>query len=195
MRARFIRLGVLALAICLFATPRAFAQPVINFDENGNGTFVGAGPIPATIGTDPSNGKNTLVYTLPFVPSVFGDVNVSEVAAGGPLSDVLRFFPGSNQLFVYSDTAESGELPDLADVGLPGNVITPTASRIESGVEGGLQGLFPYTPTPNEPGFLAGAAGAQYNFTSDTAVPEPASIMGIAALATGMAIRRRPRRG
>src|SRR3954465_4676148 len=117
MKAHFICLGVLAWAICLSATPRAFAQGIVNFDENGHGNVTGGGPLPASIALDPTSGKNTLVYTLPFTPSVFGDVQVFEFASGGPFSDVLRFFPSTNQLFVYSDTAESGELPDLADVG------------------------------------------------------------------------------
>ena len=174
-------LGVACFFVFAIVARQAGAQPIVSFDENGNGTVNGV-VLPFTVELDPTTVPGTmpptLMYTLPFIPSVSGDVQIFESPTGGPASDLLRFVPGSPQLFVYSDLAESGEKPDLADVGLPPNAQTNITTRVEQGPEGGVNGLFPYIPTPNEPGFVVGA-NAQYNFTSD--VPEPVAAMVLCA--------------
>jgi hypothetical protein len=174
----------------------------IDFDENGLGFVIGAGandPVPLTpLGNrpdpfDPTNGLNPLVYQVPVIPPTMvpGDIVLAEIA-GGPASDLLRF-TGGNQIVVYSELAETGEAPDLADVGLPTSRQTNLLNLVETGGEGAKNGLFGYTPTPNQPGYIA--PGVLLNFTSD--VPEPAAAAtatGIVVTAVAPTLLRRPRR-
>lgn len=197
--------------IVLAATASVSAQTTINFDENGNGTiqnipdepnftvpleFDGNNPD----STDPGSGLHPATYFLrqsaEHGTPVVGDVLVFESAAGGPLSDLLRFTP-DGYLLVYSDLPEAGENPDLADVGIPASRQANLVTFRETGPEGGPNGLFGYTPGINDPGYIAYFEGAVvvYNFTSDT-VPEPAILPALGALSAGavwtsMARRRR----
>ena len=200
----------IAFALTLILTAEISSATVINFDENGKGTItppsgvvfplVSLGNQPDPF--DPANGLLPLVYdltasgiTLPVVP---GDMNVIEVA-GTPPSDLVRWTTNAaalhNFLVVYSDRAETGELPDLADVGLPTLRQTNLVTFNETGPEGGPNGVFGYAPTPNQPGFFINSANdtPTYNFISDGAVPEPASA-GLLLLGAGSLLARARRR-
>jgi hypothetical protein len=118
----------------------------------------------------------TLAYTLPF-PGVRGDVVLDEPPAPSQHSDLLRF-DGNFHLFFFSDPTPGlpGDPPDSpADKGLPPNFLSPALFFLESGSEGGLQGLFGYVPGPADPGADVAAAGPNlYNFISD--IPEPGAL-------------------
>jgi hypothetical protein len=182
------------------------AQFTITFDENGKGIIQNTAgnqqPLPS-LGNipdpfDPGNGLNPLAYNLaaviPGVVPFDGDIDLYEPpAATGVLSDLLRWTHGL--LLVYSDRAESGETPDLADVGLPTARQQPLLSLPETGPENGLNGLFGYTPNAGDPGFYPVPPGpVTYNFISDRAVPEPATCLLFVCGSLGLALSRRRRR-
>ncbi|HEY7087216.1 MAG TPA: hypothetical protein VH518_03945, partial [Tepidisphaeraceae bacterium] len=142
---------------------------------------------------DPGNGLQPLTYFLRQSAErlpIAGDVLVFENATTGTLSDLLRFTPDGH-LLVYSDLPEAGETPDLADVGIPASRQTNLVNVLETGSEGGLNGVFGYTPTPNQPGYIPYFTGAVvvYNFTSD--VPEPAMLTLVGAFSAAAMLRRR----
>ena len=190
---------VIALVICAESVQ---AQFTINFDENGNGTIqttAGFQPLPS-LGNivdpfDPNNGLMPLAYNLaaviPGVVPFNGDIDVIEPpTATGMHSDLLRWTQGL--LLVYSDTAESGETPDLADVGLPLARQMPLLTLPETGPESGPNGLFGYTPNLGDPGYYPVPPGpVTYNFTSDAgAVPEPASCLLLLCGSLGLILAR-----
>ena len=176
-----IALTASLLALLLTTSLRA---SVFTFNENGAGTVqLASGQTLPMVGSkmpdpfDPTNGLLPLVYQIPPALTgivVQGDVGLIEVA-GTPPSDLLRWgnTPTGALLVVYSDLAESGEAPSAADVGLPGTFQSPLIFLQETGPENGLNGLFGYSPTPNQPGYYLNSAGdtPTYNFISDT--PEP----------------------
>ena len=186
----------------------AQAALVVNFDEFGNGTIQGAAgtvPLPS-LGNivdpvDPGNGLMPLAYDLSaFGGAVFTPGDVDVVESDGTHSDLLRFTPMTTanpkqQLLIYSDLPEPGEFPvPPADVGIPvfrqlNNIALP-----ESGPEAGPNGLFGYIPNPNDPGFAPTPPGPiTYNFLSDGAVPEPASV-GLLMVGGAYALLARRRR-
>jgi hypothetical protein len=202
---RYITVVVVFVAMLLaMLLARVAGASVITFNENGQGTIqlnsgaviplVPLGNIPDPV--DPTNGLLPLVYDLAgsvglaSTPPVPGDMNVLEQPLGTPPSDLLRWTP-NGLLVVYSDRPEPGETPDLADVGLPALRQTNLITRVEVGPENGLNGVFGYAPTPNQPGFFTNSTGdtPTYNFISDT--PEPATA-GVASIA-GLALLRRHR--
>ena len=200
-------LFVASCTVATFAVVRSAAASVITFDENGKGTIqtpsgttvplVALGNIPDPV--DPTNGLLPLVYDLTasgiVSPVVPGDMDVLEIP-GTPNSDLLRWTSlpavGRSFLVVYSERPEPGEIPDAAGVGLPPGRQPNLIARQETGPENGLNGVFGYAPTPNQPGFFINSAGDTpvYNFISDT--PEPASL-SVAALAGIALLRRRCR--
>lgn len=163
------------------------AQPtnIITVNEFGVGTFNGS-PLASLMATDPMSGMTTLTYLLPF-PGVAGDVVLDEPPVPpANHSDLLRF-DGNFHLYFFSDFSPGSTLdpPDSpADVGLPpfNTAGLPTLFFLESGSEGGLQGLFGYVPGFNDPG-ADSAKPNLYNFISD--VPEPGSL---ALLVCGLGI-------
>jgi len=179
--------------VSAIAATAAFGQIVpVTFDENGNsGGAFGALPFSIVI-PDPVNGIATLSYALPFgvVP---GDVLVNEIA-GSPTSDVLRFF--NNRVWVFSEN-DGDPFPDLADVGLPptlqGNVAGPFP---ENGPEGNNGIAYFPPPGSGQPGDETpfGGPPVNYQFTSDAAVPEPATAAwGALGIAVACFARRRNR--
>jgi len=165
----------------------------ITFDENGHGTVNGQ-PLPFTVATDPTGGVMTspvLIYFLPF-DIQGGDVRLIELGQpNAPVSDIIRFFsplPGgtTSDLIFYSDV-ESGEPPNLADVGLP--VSSTTISINETGAEGNNGAV--WSPTLPEPGtpLLGGpvTGTVQYTIVSDGTVPDhgSAALLPLALLFLG----------
>jgi len=127
---------------------------LVRFDEKGNATIqVGSGPatpLTGALAPDPTQPAGAgqllaLTYMLP-EPVVAGDVSFAE-AAGGPISDWLRFTDAAGHLtgatgtgprtLFYSDL-EAGETnPDLADRPFPTNLGSGNVlAQLEVGVEG-----------------------------------------------------------
>jgi hypothetical protein len=178
-----IKLSFVKTAVLLAFTVSSgalFAQDFkLTLDENGHGT-VNGGPLPFTVGPDPSGGITTspvLIYTLPFDVQG-GDVALLEPGQpNAPISDVIRFFqptPGapSSFLIFYSDI-EAGEHLDLADSGLPNSSGSIFINEIgPEGNNGAVwNAAFPSPGTPLLGGPVSGTA--EYTIISD--VPEPAS--------------------
>jgi hypothetical protein len=127
-------------------------------------------------------------------------VVVNEIAVPAQIySDLLRF-DANGKLTVFSDV-ETSDIPplDLADVGIPTpapGAVFPLETNAAGGpaVEGGINGLFGYQPAPGTPGgFPVGTVGTiDYNFISDTSVPEPSSLMelGLGVVTIGLLFRR-----
>ncbi|HXS97712.1 MAG TPA: PEP-CTERM sorting domain-containing protein [Candidatus Limnocylindrales bacterium] len=182
----------------------SFAQFTANiaFDENCNGIFTNSSgfhsALPCALMQDPvAGGLVTVAYDLLNPPGLTaGDVFLLEPGAPGVISDVLRFEPtvvgagrGTGVLFVYSDNLDGVDA--LADVGIPSTALTNAIIANEIGPEGN-NGVT-YTPTAGQPGFVAGAGGpVTYTFTSDSAVPEPAT--GLLLIAPLMLLARRRRK-
>jgi PEP-CTERM motif len=193
---------MIAAAMVAAAITPAHAAIIVNFDENGNGTWADTAPSPfyggATSGllsfaytTDPTGSRpgNVLIYLLPeLVISGAVDVGNPGDAIGSvdpSPSDVLFFTNAAgindhgldaNLMIFYSQGG-----PALADVGLPAFAGTLVDITNEN-PDGSFQWL-PDGPTfPN---------GNEYNGLSDDA-PEPGSmiLIGAGALALGM-IRKR----
>jgi hypothetical protein len=178
---------VLAVALALLAgTGPASAQLLVQVDENCNGFFTlnGGPPTPLRCARlpDPTLPGGPLVPTF-FLPGanavVAGDLVLTETPALEVVSDVIRFLPNPNRLLFYSDIPESGEVPDLSDVGLPPNRLPNLLFAGEVGPEGD-NGFF-CVPLAGQPGFLP---NWQYRLISDT--PEPASVTLLALGTLGL---------
>lgn len=177
-------------------------NPLITVDEDGVGSLLFTGgvpsiPAPGVLAPDPGPGglPLALTYNLLGPPSlVAGDVLVYEDQIGGTLSDIIRFNPANTgsvgypaSLVFYSDNFDG--LDNLADVGFPLGLYTNVLSLLESDIGGGMVGLL-YTPSANQPGFVAGFS-VTYRAISDAErapVPEPVTTsligIGLAVLAT-----------
>jgi hypothetical protein len=169
-------------ALLLF-TGMALADPLITFDENGNGTALFLGgpllPFPGVLAADPGPGGllSALTYNLQGPPSLIaGDLIILEPGAG--VSDIIRFNPAGTggvpaypaSVVFYSDILDGGV--DLADTGFPTSLYTNVVTVTEAGPEG--SNGFLYTPNSDQPGFVPGFT-VSYNIMSDSGVPEPAS--------------------
>jgi len=181
-----------AQAILVAGDPTDGSSFIFNFDENGHGQInVNGGGFTNLTGTlmpDPTQGGlPVLTYLLP--TAVFGgDVQIWEDDIGGTLSDVLRFCDAQGNFFsgpvdrmiFYSDLAEAGELPDLADTGIPGTLVpNDFGGTVETGVEG--NNSFTWV--------AGGPLGHTYNGVSD--VPEPSALALLCLAATGLLRGRR----
>ena len=161
----------------------------LNFDENGNASYVQNGsptvhPVTGTLILDPTSGiggapLTVLAYHLP-EPVVAGTVIIPE--PGGGTSDAIRFTdstgrlsgvtdPATTIMIYYSELPELGEIGDLADSGFPANL---TAGTVTTGpTEVGPEGNNGFTWTPGAPY----PANNEFIGVSDaTRVPEPASL-------------------
>jgi hypothetical protein len=197
---------VVLLLVLLLAAGAAQAQPapaVITVNESGTGTlqFPPGSPIPLSgiLSADPGPGglASALTYNLLGPPSlVAGDVILLET--GDTLtvrSDIVRFNPAGTgapgypaSLLFYSDTVAGSEA--LADTGFPSVLYTNVVTLLEIGPEGS-NGFLGYTPTANQPGFVAGFA-VTYNLISDgTTVPEPAAVLLVAVGGGLLFVKRR----
>jgi hypothetical protein len=199
---RLFQAAAMVLVVLLCHGGRARADIIGTVDENGHGsslvtetgqtaTFTGHN------GVDPfdlSNGLNPLIYdigntTNPPRPLVVGDLLIQETAGSSTLSDLVRFTTdpttGDNLLIIYS-VAGPGQ-NDLADVGIPSALQTNTLALVETVGADGSRGIFGYTPTPNQPGYIplpANFGSVVYNVISDAAaVPEPSSVLMAATAA------------
>ena len=189
--------GKLLWVMCLFIGLAATtAQAVIvvpttvTVDESGTGS-IGSAPLIGSVITDPTSttGSKVLAYPLPF-PVTPGDVILTEPSTTEPAdSDLIRFFSPQNVanmpslLLFYSDPPGTGEVGQVADLGVP-----PAASGAkvfaEVGPEDGPNGA-PYTPGLTDPG--ASVFVTNYSFISDpSGVPLPASAIAGLALLMGL---------
>jgi hypothetical protein len=175
--------ALLSVGMARPASAQGFAVD-ITVDENGHGTLSNTSGffslLPASLAPDlgPGGRLAALTYGLLNPPGLVpGDLLLYEPGQQEELSDLIRFNPNGTLVF-YSDFG----VEDLADIGFPSALYTNTLSVFEVGPEGANG--FVYTPTANQPGFVAGAAGpVTYHLISDAAtVPEPGSM---ALLATG----------
>jgi hypothetical protein len=158
-------------------------NPLITIFESGYGTlqFPG-GPafsLPGVLAPDPGPGglASALTFNLLGPPSlVAGDVFIQEVVGTVAVtSDVIRFNPAGTgspgypaSMVFYSDLDDP--ILQLADTGFPSAAYANTLSSLEVTLAPGTNGLI-YTPTANQPGFIAGF-NVTYDIVSDS-VPEP----------------------
>lgn len=190
----------LAAAVAVGGAAPLLAQsgnnPAVFLPENGVGTlqFIGGPviPLPGVLAPDPGPGgrASALTFNLLGPPSLVpGDLLLLD---GDLLSDVIRFNPaGTAPLYpasvvFYSALEAVGGA--LADVGFP----TAFYQNIVRMAEGTLGAV--YTPTANQPGYVAGFA-VTYQIESLTTAPEPASLVllatGLLGIAGAAGIRRR----
>jgi hypothetical protein len=187
-----VLLGLTMASAITVIPARAQPGPMWTVDENGPAVLSGpiVGYSNGAYKLDPLSGMVGWYYQTP--PSTPGDVVLLEQAAGGPLSDLLRF--DGQGVFFFSDL-EPGELnPDKADVPVMPIPINPVVLQ-EIGPEGNNGAL--YFPNQGMPGFDQSGQlpGLGYNFISD-AVPEPGSaalLVGAAVLLGGNILRRKAR--
>ena len=190
--------AVAALSLVLISASSAVGATItITFDENGKGSIVNSAVanafnMPGSTMADPGPGglASVLAYNLLNPPAlVTGDVIIVEPGGGQTTTDLLRFnfAVGGGTVFVYSDIGDGAD--SLADVGFPSAFFTNTVTVTEVGAEG-ANGIT-YTPSPGQPGYVTGANGpVTYVFASDSAVPEPSSILLILSGAGALCFRR-----
>ncbi len=188
---RSVRTGMMFLtlaALGLAAHPaQAQAQnnPLITLDQMGNGSILFSGspqtPLQGVLAPDPGPGgrASALTYNLLGPPSIVaGDVFLFN---GTALSDVIRFNPagtggaGYPASALFYSMAGSGT---LASTGFPTAFYSVTATAPEIG------GLANYTPTANQPGYVAGF-GTSYKFITNSPVapvPEASTTVSLGLL-------------
>jgi hypothetical protein len=194
----FVSLSLL-ISVFVFSMALGHAGAItITVDEFGNGSFsgfTGSGTLPSFFIADPSGGVggNALVYALPF-PSVAGDLILDE--PGGVVapitSDVVRFFTSGTAHFLifYSDNLDGVDA--IADGGFPGNPSTNLLHIPEVGAEGNNGAI--YAPTGSQPGAGNTDFVLTFNLISDSPVPEPTSLVLMAAGLVGLGLKKYCRR-
>jgi hypothetical protein len=186
-------LTICAVCACVLLTTTAAwgsiasmsVNTIISFDENGNGTWEDVSgnitPLTFGIGVPPSGGHATLYYELTAAITE-GDLGVTEPSStlSVQLSDLLRF--SGYCVYVYSDLPEAGQVGELADTGIPTQLLDNLLSMTEEGSEGGWNGVH-YTPLSGQPGYIEGLEGSlTYVFTSDVPEPTTIALLGLGAL-------------
>lgn len=189
----FLYTGLLALALAAAASAASITPVLISVDEFGNGTiqFSGgpSGPLHGILQADPGPGglASALTYNLGGPPSIVaGDVFLSEPGRDS-LSDIIRFNPAGTgpasyaaSLVFYSDTSDG--VDSLADTGFPNSFYDNRTTVLEVGPEGANGAS--YTPNSDQPGYVPGFL-VTYAITSDSEIPEPASV-SLFAIAGGL---------
>jgi hypothetical protein len=191
-----------ALTFLAVAAAAQGNNPLITVNEHGVGSLLFPG-VPAVnttgiMAVDPGPGglPSALTYNLLGPPSLIaGDLLIQELIGSTlVLSDVIRFNPAGTgsvsypaSLVFYSDNLDGVDA--IADTGLPLVHYTNTFLMVEAGPEGN-NGVF-YTPTANQPGFVAGFSVTYHIVSDDTAVPEPASLSMVALALAAVAAKLR----
>lgn len=190
----------LAVGLLNFAAPAqaGVLNPLITFDENGNGTlaFPGSLPVsmPGVLKADPGPGGlgSALTYNMQGPPSlVAGDLMIY---IGSSLDDVIRFNPAGTgglnsypaSIVFYSNPVDGFD--SLADAVSPPGLYYGNSLSLQE-----IDGSVFYHPTEGQPGYVAGF-DVGYNIQSTQPVPEPltASLFGIGL--AGLAAMRRSKK-
>ena len=191
-------LSIFSIASALMVTA---ASAQIGIDESGGTVGLPVGS--AFFGPDPSGALGlpgpVLYFSLPFGVTPV-DLLIADAGTNGALvpSDVIRFWnpsgnPTQSFLIFYSDRPEPGEIPPLADTGLPTQFQSFTVGPfLETGTE--AFNFYDYTALPGMPGADFTGVATMYHIVSDGQVPEP-SAASLALVAGGllMFFKRRSR--
>ena len=198
----------LAVSIAIVTGTASEAALLLQFDENGNGTYQLNGgpstPLPFIVAQDPGPGglANALIYLLPTTVTT-GDVPICEsglsTCTSSQFSDLLRFEQAdgtiqtgglftftATQMVYYSDSTPGDT--DLADVGFPSIILQNGGPIAEIGPEG--NNFFDWRPDGVPYPF-----GNEYIGISD-AVPEPGTfvLVSLGAFAAGIFVAGKRRR-
>ena len=196
MRLAFMTVVLLGLSVL---GNSAHATFLLQFDENGNGTIQLSGgaptPIFGTMQNDPSSTLGlVLTYFLP-QPVVSGTILIPETA-GGATGDAIRFtdntgafgasITGAGTRMIFYSLAGT----DLADTGLPSNILSGSVTTGPAEVNG----IFDYRP-----GGVAFPTNNEYIGISDGSapvrgVPEPISLAVFGAGLAMLGVMRRKRK-
>jgi hypothetical protein len=193
------KIGILVLLglLSIVASSASAQNNVVQFDEYGNGTANGNTLPFVPSAVDPVSNLPTLKYELPYrvIP---GDLFLTEAGpAPQTVSDLVRFdnLPTtagivSGVAFFFSDGYGDETPIPLADnpFGIPpANSAFPPVILAEQGIEGGINGLFNYTPAIGAPGSdPSGVVPVTYNIYSDGQVPEPTTLVLLGMSALGL---------
>jgi hypothetical protein len=157
---------------------------------------------PGILQNDPGPGglPLALTYTTP-AGLVVGDLLLHEPITGE--SDLIRWNNNATLVFYSEIPIEPGEIPNDADIGLPGQSYPGNGvSVIETGLvlnpvpvmvpysENGMNGYI-YVPIVGQPGFNPAAPGSTYIIVSDIPEPSTVALVGLSLAGLLAVIRRR----
>ncbi len=184
---------LISISIMTIAAANLVADTLVTVNEQGLAYYAGdfnvtnngamSGSYRVLLPGGGTQFSSALTYNLPFAVSVYGDVLLTEETGSG-ISDVIRFLNNGTQFVFFSDK-DPGEVAQMADTGLPYQVLPSSVTQQlvyagpEIGGYNGIGGFVDFTPDSTQPGYVAGM-NVTYRFISET--PEPGSLMLVALL-------------